>query len=270
MEPSALRSLIHKHGHSAASAADEIGATVTQFRDWTNGRRPVPAGALAKLEHLTGRATGGRRWSPAEIGRSAEAKAPDIAVIKSAPGARSRRKSHRERPLPEFAPGELAPRHPLPAAVQAAGPSATELIEYVARALPAIDGEILPPLPVNLPVVITQPQLPATIPPMHLPAVPQRPIPLPPGVSLPGQWTLYGDVFPGVLFGRACCSPTMTRVSGGELKATFCGTPIREPGDLHCPAHRPAAGSGGFVQMPQSGTLGPKVTRTVPRAVVYD
>src|SRR5271166_5444308 len=140
MEPAALRTLIRKHGHSAASAADTIGANVNQFRDWTNGRRPVPAWARAKLAQLTDRSPDTPRWSPAAIDKSTTAKvetAPSGIVTNGAAApattSRPRRKSRSQRlrerlangsaALPEIDPLAYDKKHPVREAEEPAAPS---------------------------------------------------------------------------------------------------------------------------------------------------
>lgn len=71
MTPEALRSLLVKRNHSAASTADAIGCSSAQVRSWTAGTRPVPAWARDELAKLSDRAPDSTRWRPEQIGKVA-------------------------------------------------------------------------------------------------------------------------------------------------------------------------------------------------------
>jgi hypothetical protein len=264
-----FRARLKAGNHSSFSASPLIGASPDSIRNWSSGRQKIPSKYLPAIEALPARPPG-KRWSPAEIGRPAEAKAPDLPRSLQ---IRSQRKRHRERPLPVFDPVQLAAQHPLPAAVPATGPSATELLDYVARALPAINGEILPPLPrersaaTNLPAVIPQRPSPTVIP-RSRPAG----LALPPGVALPYPDWWRGDL-PGQLYRVICSAAVTIREDGGTLVAGHCGRRV-DPGSHLCIGHlrieaERAAASHGFVPRPQSRPLGPAAIRAKPRPPVY-
>jgi hypothetical protein len=282
MTATEFRALLKARNHSSFSAAPLIGTSPAHIRSWASGRQNIPTKYLPAIEKLPDRPPG-KRWSPAEIGRPAEAKpAPDpgSSLPRVTTPALGRRKRRRERPLPVFDPVAYDKRHPIRPVKDGPAPTILDLVAYVARALPepwrpaddpsliapvslhgaGIEGEILPPIPST--------QLPAIISPTQRPAAVPRSIALPPGVTVPYPDFWRGDL-PGPLYGVICAAAVTIREDGGAFVAGHCGRRVHPNWHL-CIGHlRIETASHGVAPMPQSRPLGPATMRTRPRPPSY-
>ena len=137
MTATEFRALLKARNHSSFSAAPLIGTSPAHIRSWASGRQNIPTKYLPAIEKLPDRPPG-KRWSPAEIGRPAEAKpAPDpgSSLPRVTTPALGRRKRRRERPLPVFDPVAYDKRHPIRPVKDGPAPTILDLVAY-ARALP--------------------------------------------------------------------------------------------------------------------------------------
>src|SRR5271169_1840004 len=194
MEPKELRSLLWSRGHSSISAAEALGCSAAQIRDWRIGRRPIPEKYLGAIHQLPQRVRSGRRWSPADsLPDRVKGASSSVRVQTSAdpaPVRQRRRKAASKRskgPLVrEIDPVVYDERHPvrpveghddetvpinrfLGQLAQAFAPALALINRGAPAAPPALDGEILPPLPAVPPVIPLQP---ASIPRAKLPQLP--------------------------------------------------------------------------------------------------
>jgi hypothetical protein len=280
MEPKELRSLLWSRGHSSISAAEALGCSAAQIRDWRIGRRPIPEKYVAAIERLPQRAPAGRRWAPADsLPDRVKGASSAVRVETSAdpaPVRQRRRKAASKRskgPLVrEIDPVIYDERHPvrpveghdaeavplggfLDQLAQAFAPALALINRGAPAAPPALDGEILPPLPAPaLPAVI--PLQPASVPTAGLPQ-------LPAGIAYPRPAMIFDSVFPAALRGKACCAPLMVRHAGGMVAPAFCGETC-EPGSDVCRAHLPRAAAS-----PQLWTATMAPVRIKARRPVY-
>ncbi len=274
-----LRALLRSRGHTSFSAASEIGCSADQLRHWTSGKRPIPEKYFPAIEKLSTRSQSGKRWSPAAAG------IPKASIGKRRTKAEKREaRQARETARNTVDPLTIEAKQPWVdvEADAAEAPASGGIIgvlvkvfeplsrlargDYLEDGLPGpapvspcrstgqaphgagLDGETI-----NLPAVIPQGQASR--------------IALPIGASLPGAWTLYADVFPGVLFGRACAMPAMTRLDGGQLAPSFCGCPVAQLGDVYCPAHSRVDMS--RLRPQPARPIGPVALKVRPRQPAY-
>jgi hypothetical protein len=257
MEPKELRSLLWSRGHSSISAAEALGCSAAQIRDWRIGRRPIPEKYFGALHQLPQRVRSGRRWSPADTLPDRVKGASSAVRVETSPGPapvrQRRRKGASKRskgpPVREIDPVVYDERHPvrpveghddetvpwgafLGQLAHAIAPALALINRNAPAAPPALDGEILPPLPVVPPLPVI-PLQPASFPRAKLPQ-------LPAGVDLPRLAMIFDSVFPAALRGKACCAPLMVRHAGGMVAPAFCGQTC-EPSTDVCSAHLPRA-----------------------------
>jgi hypothetical protein len=281
MEPKELRSLLWSRGHSSISAAETLGCSAAQIRDWRIGRRPIPEKYLGAIHQLPQRVRSGRRWSPADSLPDRVERASSALRIKTsadpAPVRQRRHKAASKRskgPLVrEIDPVVYDERHPvrpveghddetvpwgafLDQLAQAFAPALALFNRGAPAAPPALNGEILPPLPAVRPLPAVIALQPASVPKAKLPQ-------LPPGIAYPRPAMIFDSVFPAALRGKACCAPLMVRHAGGMVAPAFCGQTC-EPGSDVCSAHLPRAAAS-----PQLRTATTAPIRIKARRPVY-
>jgi hypothetical protein len=256
MTPAELRSLMYGANLRSGSLGELIGVGAAQVRDWTSGRRPVPAKYIPKIEAAT------RSRQPAKPPRSRQR--DTTYTVPAAPRTPKRLAALPQRDTTYTVPAKPAlrqaqdrPAQPKRAKRRRGKPRKLRMVDPASidakRPVPVADEASLATTIADLAAGFASILMPAIIggPAMAKPVAPTTPVAVAPLITptrqaapsgrdvAPLSW-IAGDVFPGQLQGQRCSASVAMRDAFGVSRPGFCGQPCA-PGRAHCPTHAPVA-----------------------------